>query len=228
MVPISLLGILVCIISHRAWGQPFPLYPPISSMFSPDYDYGALSGFEQPVVRGRTNLPGSGHTGHWGNILIADTGNNRVIEVNPAHFNNGSDSANNQDNHQNFDENIISYQLGYHDPDNDTDDGDFPGPAPCNYEPHHTVNGPVWAQWLQSNELSNGRYYHFLLVVVAGFDGCPDNRVRIFRVDYGHCYNYHDEDDSGGDNWLLAEDSGGPDDYGFNRDAEREAGWKVA
>lgn len=216
---------------HGADAQPpgceffggLPFYPPYcftgGSKFIPEQP-----AFPDPVVdnTGNVYLPYSNHMGMWGNILIADTGNNRIIELNPSRilYPNGED--------QDFigwntpDSAAITLQIGYSvftDASADPDAGLWTSqPAPCNYNPDHSVNGPVWATWLMSEAWRvNGGHGGLLLTVVAGFDGCPDNRVRIFYIDYNACYhttNPMNSTDYGGQGGLPAWNAG---DYDFGR-----------
>lgn len=194
----------------------FPFYPPLC--FSGGSNFEGFPAIPEHIVEsnGHVTMPGNAHVGMWGNILIADTANNRIIEVNPQQvlYPEGDDDI--LLNAETTDFPVITLQIGYSQftasgivPSPPLSSGLWaPNPAPCNYNQDHSVNGPVWATWLMSEAWRiAGGHGGLLLAVVAGFDGCPDNRVRIFYIDFASCYQH---DDYGGNQGLL-------EDYGFKR-----------
>lgn len=223
IVLLVLAGLAAAQTCYEVTGS-YPFYPPFCFQIAGnDYHFDGPA-IPDPIVSGNTiNMPGDPHVGAWGNVLIADTGNNRVIEVNPTRNPIGVAINDYDANLETTDFQAITLQIGFSQFTNagaDPDSGFWAAqPAPCNYEPDHSVNGPVWATWLQNDAyivhgLSGGGngVEGLLLVVVAGFDGCPDNRVRIFRIDYSACYQSIDGIDYTAGNIGLHDPSSG-----FNR-----------
>jgi hypothetical protein len=197
----------------------FPFYPPFCWQGPWPNNWDGSPAIPDTIIdHNIVTMPNSKKVGAWGNILIADTGNNRIVEINPGDNNTGPDY---DERLQTTDFDAITFQIGYYvfNDVNPISDPNVPfplkaaEPAPCNYEPDHSVNGPVWAAWIQpSVSFGNdqGDNAGLILAVVAGFDGCPDNRVRIFLVHYQNCYYGEYYDYGGNEGWTNT-------DYGYNR-----------
>lgn len=107
-----------------------------------------------------------------GNVLIVDTGNDRIVEI--TSYDQDWDENIDIGNIQEREEPISSFRASFCDGPNQLQIGIPYAEGGCDYSRTDNMFGPVWAQRLGCGNT---------LVVSAGREGCPDNRILLFGPD---------------------------------------------